>query len=111
MHLDAVEHGKTVVFLHAVEPGPASQSYGLHVAALAGMPPAVLREAQRRLVELESRAIAASTQPDLFGAVTPELTFTPLHPAVEALQELDPDALSPREALDRLYALKRLLED
>ncbi|MEW6514836.1 MAG: DNA mismatch repair protein MutS [Pseudomonadota bacterium] len=111
VHLGAVEHGKTVVFMHAVEPGPASQSYGLHVAALAGIPPAVLREAQRRLVELENRAIAAQPQPDLFGAVAPTPTFAaPLHPAVEALQALDPDTLSPREALDRLYALKRLTE-
>ena len=111
VHLGAVEHGKTVVFMHAVEPGPASQSYGIHVAALAGIPPAVLRDAQRRLVELESRAIATSTQPDLFGAVTPKLTFESPHPVIEALQDIDPDALSPREALDRLYALKRQLEN
>ena len=111
VHLGAVEHGKTVVFMHAVEPGPASQSSGLHVAALAGIPPAVLRDAQRRLVELESRAIASSTQPDLFGAVSPKLTFESPHPVIEALQDIDPDALSPREALDRLYALKRQLEN
>ncbi len=111
VHLGAVEHGRTVVFMHAVEPGPASQSYGLHVAALAGIPPAVLREAQRRLVELENRAIAEKPQADLFGAVSPAPTFeAPVHPAVEALQALDPDALSPREALDRLYALKRLAD-
>ena len=110
VHLGAVEHGRTVVFMHAVEPGPASQSYGLHVAALAGIPPAVLREAQRRLVELEQRAVAAAPQPDLFSAVPPEPTFEPEeHPALAALQALDPDALSPREALDRLYALRRLL--
>jgi DNA mismatch repair protein MutS len=121
VHLGAVEHGRTVVFMHAVEPGPASQSYGLHVAALAGIPPAVLREAQRRLVELELRAIAEKPQSDLFSAVPmlaragdavpPEPTFVaPVHPAVEALQALAPDELSPREALDRLYALKRLTE-
>jgi DNA mismatch repair protein MutS len=115
VHLGAVEHGKTVVFMHAVEPGPASQSYGIHVAALAGIPPAVLREAQRRLVELEQRAVAAAPQPDLFatpGAVLPAPTFEPEeHPALAALRALDPDALSPREALDRLYALKRLAEN
>jgi len=111
VHLGAVEHGKTVVFMHAVEPGPASQSYGLHVAALAGIPPAVLREAQRRLVELENRAIAEQPQPDLFGAVLPAPTFAAsAHPAVETLQALDPDELSPREALDKLYALKRLAD-
>ncbi len=111
VHLGAVEHGKTVVFMHAVEPGPASQSYGIHVAALAGIPPAVLREAKRRLVELENRTVAAAPQPDLFSAVPPEPTFEKEeHPALAALQSLDPDELSPREALDRLYALKRLLE-
>jgi DNA mismatch repair protein MutS len=114
VHLGAVEHGRTVVFMHAVEPGPASQSYGLHVAALAGIPPAVLREAKRRLVELENRAAAQAPQPDLFAAsaaVSPAPTFTAEpHPALEALQALDPDALSPREALDKLYELRRLAE-
>ena len=111
VHLGAVEHGKTVVFMHAVEPGPASQSYGIHVAALAGIPPAVLREANRRLVELENRAVATAPQPDLFCAVPPAPTFEKEeHPALAALQALDPDELSPREALDRLYALKRLAE-
>jgi DNA mismatch repair protein MutS len=112
VHLDAVEHGNTVVFMHAVEAGPASQSYGIQVAALAGMPPAVLREAKRRLVELENREAAAGPQPDLFTAVPPAPTFEQEdHPALEKLAALDPDALSPREALDTLYALKRLLED
>jgi DNA mismatch repair protein MutS len=121
VHLGAIEHGKTVVFMHAVEPGPASQSYGIHVAALAGIPPAVLREAKRRLVDLENRAVATAPQPDLFSAVPmlaragdavpPAPTFEKEeHPALAALQTLDPDELSPREALDKLYALKRLLE-
>ena len=112
VHLDAIEHGKSIVFLHNVEPGPASQSYGVQVAALAGMPAAVLREAKKRLIELENRTAAAGPQPDLFAAIdsvpaasTIEL---PLHPVLSALNQLDPDALSPREALERLYALKRL---
>ncbi len=112
VHLDAIEHGKTIVFMHAVEPGPASQSYGIHVAALAGIPPVVLREAKRRLVALENREAAAAPQPDLFAsipAVLPAPTFEQeTHPAIEALQALDPDALSPREALERLYALKKM---
>jgi len=112
VHLDAIEHGKSVVFLHAVEAGPASQSYGIQVAALAGMPPGVLREAKRRLVELENREAAAGPQPDLFAAVPPAPTLAAEpHPALEALAALDPDALSPREALERLYALKRLAEE
>ncbi|MFN3884588.1 MAG: DNA mismatch repair protein MutS [Rhodocyclaceae bacterium] len=114
VHLDAVEHGKSVVFLHAVEPGPASQSYGIQVAALAGIPAAVLREARRQLIELENRAAAASPQPDLFAgnsAVSPAPTFAAPapHPVLEALAALDPDALSPREALERLYVLKSML--
>jgi len=115
VHLDAVEHGKTVVFLHAVEPGPASQSYGIHVAQLAGIPPAVLRDAQRTLVELENRAAAASPQPDLFKterAVPPAPSFVEApHPVIEALQALEPDGLTPREALEKLYELKRLAEE
>jgi len=114
VHLDAVEHGKSVVFLHAVEAGPASQSYGIQVAALAGVPAAVLREAKRRLVELENRAAQAGPQTDLFAAAAapPAPTFAPeSHPVIEALAELDPDTLSPREALDKLYALKRLSKD
>jgi DNA mismatch repair protein MutS len=100
-----------VVFLHAVEEGPASQSYGIQVAALAGIPPAVLREAKRRLVELENREAATGPQPDLFTAVPPPPTFaTEPHPVVDALLELDPDTLTPREALERLYALKQLAE-
>ena len=117
VHLDAIEHGKSVVFLHAVEAGPASQSYGIQVAALAGVPLGVLREAKRRLVELENRAAQAGPQADLFAAVPPaptipeQITETGSHPVIEALAALDPDTLSPREALDRLYALKRMAED
>ncbi len=112
VHLDAVEHGQSVVFLHAVEAGPASQSYGIQVAALAGVPPAVLREAKRRLVELENRDTANTPQADLFAppaAVLPAPTFPDEpHPALDALRQIDPDRLSPREALERLYALKGL---
>jgi DNA mismatch repair protein MutS len=118
VHLDAVEHGKTIVFMHAVESGPASQSYGIQVAALAGIPPAVLREAKRRLVELENREAAAGPQPDMFApatsnhAVPPAPTFqSEQHPALDALQHLDPDTLSPREALEQIYRLKQILND
>jgi DNA mismatch repair protein MutS len=107
VHLDAVEHHDRIVFLHAVEDGPASQSYGLQVAQLAGVPASVIRAARRKLAELES---ASSAQGDLFfGAPTPVATDAPTASAVEeALAALDPDALSPREALDALYRLKAL---
>ena len=108
VHLDAVEHGHRIVFLHALEEGPASQSYGIEVAALAGIPAAVIRDAKRRLRALENREIDAGPQADLF-ATLPEPEDAPLsHPVLTELADIDPDALSPREALERLYALKRL---
>jgi DNA mismatch repair protein MutS len=110
VHLDAVEHGHRIVFLHALEEGPASQSYGIEVAALAGIPAAVVRDARRRLRALENREVGSDTQPDLFAALPADEPDAPSHPAVAALAELDPDSLSPREALEQLYALKRLAD-
>ncbi|MCX7167263.1 MAG: DNA mismatch repair protein MutS [Rhodocyclales bacterium] len=106
VHLDAVEHGHKIVFLHAVEEGPASQSYGVQVAALAGMPPAVVREARRRLALLENREVGSLTQPDLFASAPP--LPEPPHPALDALRDVNPDELSPREALEKLYELRKL---
>ena len=106
VHLDAVEHGHKIVFLHAVEEGPASQSYGVQVAALAGMPPAVVREARRRLTLLENREVGSLTQPDLFASVPP--LPEPPHPALDALRDVNCDELSPREALEKLYQLHKL---
>jgi len=106
VHLDAVEHGHKIVFLHAVEEGPASQSYGVQVAALAGMPPAVVREARRRLTALENRDVGSATQPDLFASAPP--LPEPPHPALDALRDINPDELSPREALEKLYQLNTL---
>ncbi len=109
VHLDAVEHGRSIVFLHAVEEGPASQSYGIEVAALAGIPGSVVREAKRRLRQLENREVDNSAQPDLFSAAPPPVEAEP-HPALDALRSLEPDNLSPREALEKLYELKRMSE-
>lgn len=111
VHLDAVEHGHSIVFLHALEDGPASQSYGIEVAALAGIPVSIIREARRRLRALENRVVDAGPQIDLFAS-RPEAEESPppLHPALIGLAATDPDALSPREALEKLYALKKLLE-
>ncbi|MDP1733701.1 MAG: DNA mismatch repair protein MutS [Sulfuritalea sp.] len=106
VHLDAVEHGHKIVFMHSVEEGPASQSYGVQVAALAGMPPAVVREARRRLALLENREVGSLTQPDLFASAPP--LPEPPHPALDALRDLNPDELSPREALEKLYQLGKL---
>jgi len=109
VHLDAVEHKDKIVFLHAVENGPASQSYGIQVAQLAGVPVAVVRAARTHLAKLEEEAASRHPQGDLFspGAMQPEQAE---HPALEALRDADPDALSPKEAHDLLYKLKRLFD-
>jgi len=109
VHLDAVEHNDRIVFLHAVEEGPANQSYGIQVAALAGIPNAVVRAARKQLREFEQRAAVDPLQPDLFAQGEPELPEPEPHPALEQLAAIDPDSLTPRAALETLYALKGLL--
>jgi DNA mismatch repair protein MutS len=108
VHLSAIEHKDRIVFLHHVDDGPASQSYGLAVAQLAGVPVKVIREARRYLVELENQA--ASTQPDLFATMQPAAVDSTPHPLVERLQAIDPDDLSPRAALALLFELKQSLD-
>lgn len=116
VHLSAVEHGHGIVFLHAVEEGPANQSYGLQVAQLAGVPAPVIRAARKHLAHLEQQSAAQATpQLDLFAAPPvvdePECNEPPAatpHPALERLLELDPDDLKPRDALDLLYELHTL---
>ena len=111
VHLGAVEHAHRIVFMHAVEEGPANQSYGIQVAALAGIPSAVVRAARKQLREFEQRAAVDPLQPDLFAQVpdAPELEPVEPHPALSQLAAIDPDSLTPREALDALYALKGLM--
>ncbi len=108
VHVSAAESGRDIVFLHAIEPGPASRSYGVQVAKLAGMPAAVLNHARHALDALEAQAQAAQRQVDLFAA--PPVQEAPSHSAAEAaLAALNPDALSPREALEALYQLRALV--
>ncbi len=111
VHLDAVEHGEKIVFLHAVEEGPANQSYGIQVAALAGIPGSVVKAAKRQLREFEQRASINPLQPDLFAALpeTPPIAAAN-NLALERLTALDPEALTPRQALDALFELKSLLQ-
>jgi len=109
IHLDAVEHKDTIVFLHAVEEGPASQSYGLQVAQLAGVPKNVIRNARRYLQMLEEASLTQGGQTDLFAAGKAEPEQPPESDALRgALDAVSPDELSPREALELLYKLKRL---
>ena len=109
VHLNATEHNERIVFLHNVQPGPASQSYGLQVAQLAGVPRPVIERAREHLAQLEQQSLEQSNRPasaqhqpfqsDLFASAA--------HPLVEHLQGLDVDDLSPRQALELLYKMKR----
>ena len=111
VHLAAIEHQHSIVFLHAVNEGAASQSYGLQVAALAGVPAIVIRNAKKQLRALEQNAASHNPQGDLFGSSTPHPdTPNPQpHPALTALMEIHPDELSPKAALEHLYHLRKLL--
>ncbi|HEY5850734.1 MAG TPA: DNA mismatch repair protein MutS [Lysobacter sp.] len=111
VHLDAVEHGDQLVFMHAVKDGPADRSFGLQVAALAGLPRAVVQQARGRLAELEQQSRDAPTPslapvaldaPQQFGL------FSPSSAALDALASIDPDDLTPKQALEALYRLKSL---
>jgi DNA mismatch repair protein MutS len=108
VHLDAVEHKDSVVFLHAVEEGPASQSYGLQVAGLAGVPKPVVRQARKYLQMLEEQSITRGTQEDLFLRAKPQEPEPANDPLRDELAKTNPDELSPREALELLYRLKKL---
>ena len=108
VHLEAREHGERIVFLHSVREGPASQSYGIQVARLAGVPKPVIAQARKHLNRLENDAArAASPQLGLFESVQAEPSSQP-DALRELLAEVDPDELSPREALDYLYRLKTI---
>jgi DNA mismatch repair protein MutS len=112
VHLDAVEHGpennKAIVFMHKVEEGAANQSYGLQVAQLAGIPRSVVNAAKRKLTQLENNQVATSSaQPDMFvvDALPKEVE---VHPVVSELEIIQPDDLTPRQALEMLYKLKNI---
>ena len=109
VHLDATEHEDHVVFMHHIQEGPANRSFGLEVAKLAGVPTGVLLHARHKLGELESQQMverppAIGGQEDLFS------TPTVNSPVLDVLSDIDPDQLSPKEALDALYTLKTLLD-
>jgi DNA mismatch repair protein MutS len=110
VHVSATESGSDIVFLHEIQPGPASRSYGIQVARLAGMPAAVVRHAQHALTALEQQQTLAREQVDLFAAPPQAVALAPSAAEI-ALAALDPDTMSPREALDALYALKKKVED
>jgi len=108
VHLDAVEHGESIVFMHQVKAGAASQSYGLQVAQLAGVPPVVIRNAKRKLQQLENKTVQQQQQERDDGQLA--LFNQPAgSDTLGQLQQIDPDALTPRQALEALYKLKKLL--
>jgi len=107
VHVSAAESGRDIVFLHEIQPGPASKSYGIQVARLAGMPAAVVNHARHTLEALEAQASQHQAQVDLFAApaATEVIAASPVETWARAL---NPDDLSPREALEALYQLKKL---
>lgn len=109
VHLDAVEHGDTIVFLHAVKDGPANQSYGLQVAQLAGVPRQVIEAARRKLIALETEDAALREHDNPERQMALQLPPPPDVPVVTELRKVEPDALTPREALALVYYLKGLL--
>jgi len=114
VHVSAVESGHDIVFLHEITPGPASRSYGVQVARLAGMPAAVVRQARGTLESLEQRESALQPQVDLFAPAASPATTPALSAAAQAvlglLDEIQPDSLSPKLALEALYRLKEAAE-
>lgn len=109
VHLDAVEHGDTIAFMHSVQDGAASKSYGLAVAGLAGVPKDVIKRARQKMRELESisgNAVASQVDGTQMSLLVAEEETSP---AVETLENLDPDSLSPRQALEWIYRLKSLV--
>ena len=109
VHLDAVEHGDTVAFMHSVQEGPASKSFGLQVAQLAGVPKNVVKKAKARLAALESASgQQQASSPDT--APVQQLNLIEVDSAaLDALEQINPDNMTPRQALDALYQLKSLL--
>ena len=107
VHVSAAESGRDIVFLHEIQPGPASKSYGIQVARLAGMPAAVVNHARQALNALESHASQSQAQVDLF-APPPAVEAATTSAVEKALEALNPDTLSPRDALEVLYQLKKM---
>jgi DNA mismatch repair protein MutS len=108
VHLDAIEHDDTIAFMHAVQEGAASKSYGLQVAALAGVPPQVIKAAKHKLHQLENRDNVASEQVPSQVSMNLLAPMPEPSPAMDKLAQINPDDLTPKQALDLLYELKRL---
>lgn len=110
VHFAATEQGEKIIFLHTVNAGPANQSYGIQVAQLAGIPRKVIQLARQKLQELENQGGQVASRKAVYFPVQSDLFAEPtINAAVKLLQEIHPDQLSPREALEWLYKLKQCL--
>ena len=116
IHLDATEHNDHIIFLHSIKQGPASKSYGLQVAKLAGIPDSVVQAAKHKLASLESSATgqviadSSSNKPSHDDPQQSDMFSSGPHPAVEKLANIDPDELTPKQALDAIYQLKNMIK-
>ncbi len=108
IHIDAIEHDDKIVFLHTVKPGPANQSYGLQVAQLAGVPRSVIKTAKQRLALLEQQSHSKDAMQTELPLMIESIST---HPIIEKLEDINPDNLTPKQALDLLYQLKELEDE
>ena len=108
VHLDAMEHDDNIIFMHAIQEGAASKSFGLQVAQLAGVPKMVINRAKQRLLELENQEVPSilPEQPECFQQLS---LVADDHPALDMLRNVDVNDLSPKQALDLLFELKTKL--
>lgn len=109
VHLKATEHNEQIIFLHAVEQGPASQSYGLQVAQLAGVPASVIKQAKKQLQRLEqgNHTPPAATA-NVHSPLQADMFASALSAVEERLADIDPDELTPKAALELVYELRKL---
>jgi len=111
IHLDAVEQGDKLIFMHSVKEGPANKSYGLQVALLAGVPKHVVNQAKTHLKQLEAQQLQMTTSQTELALLPPPIpTVTSTHPLIEKVKELSPEDLTARQALEVIYQLKDLLD-
>ncbi|WP_240615488.1 DNA mismatch repair protein MutS [Alteromonas facilis] len=108
VHVSAIEHNDTIRFMHSIHDGAASQSYGLHVAQLAGVPKSVISAAKHKLKQLETDSIATENGTTANVSVPEQVPMFDTHPAIDALNAIDPNEMTPRQALDALFRLQQL---
>lgn len=109
IHLDAIEHDDTIAFMHNVQEGAASKSYGLAVASLAGVPAKVIQRAKQKLIELETLSTLPANK-SIDNSQLAKVVEKTVSPAIETLEKLNPDTLTPRQALELIYRLKEMVK-